>query len=193
MDKKQVTTAGKMKSKVLIEFRKSIEEYYKRKDKDNTKNISERRDLLLWFVDECPSKAGPENSMKFDHYGVKSGADYKRLKDKIISNIGLEEDGYIFLDSAKKLEEEYEDIQSKYISRRNNQVIAFVKGESGQLDSLYTRIRDSFSHGNYFKKKGYYYLWNEVVGKESKLASLMILTFKSLEQIHSILKEFKSK
>ena len=172
MDKKQVTTAGKMKSKVLIEFRKSIEEYYKRKDKDkdNTKNISERRDLLLWFVDECPSKAGPENSMKFDYYGVKSGADYKRLKDKIISNIGLEEDGYIFLDSAKKLEEEYEDIQSKYI-----------------------RIRNSFAHGNYFKKKGYYYLWNEVVGKESKLASLMILTFKSLEQIHGILKGFKSK
>jgi hypothetical protein len=192
MGKKPHTTADKKKSKVLMEFRETIESNYRRKD--NTQNTSERRDLLLWFVDECPSKAGPENSMKFDDYGVKSGADYKRLKDKIISSIGLKKDGYIYhRDGAKKLEEEYEDIQSKYISKGNNQVIAFVKGESGQLDSLYTRIRNSFAHGNYFKKKGYYYLWNEVVGKESKLASLMILTFKSLEQIHSILKEFKSK
>ena len=79
------------------------------------------------------------------------------------------------------------------ISRGNNQVIAFAKGESGELDSLYIRIRNSFAHGNYFKKKEHYYLWNEVVGKESKLASLMILTFKSLEQIHSILKEFELK
>lgn len=39
MDKKQITTAGKMKSKVLIEFRKTIEIYYKRKDKDNTKTF----------------------------------------------------------------------------------------------------------------------------------------------------------
>jgi hypothetical protein len=192
MGKKPHTTADKKKSKVLMEFRETIESNYRRKD--TTQNTSERRDLLLWFVDECPSKAGPENSMKFDDYGVKSGADYKRLKDKIISSIGLKKDGYIYhRDGAKKLEEEYEDIQSKYISKGNNQVIAFVKGESGQLDSLYTRIRNSFAHGNYFKKKGYYYLWNEVVGKESKLASLMILTFKSLEQIHSILKEFKSK
>ena len=192
MGKKPHTTADKKKSKVLMEFRETIESNYRRKD--NTQNTSERRDLLLWFVDECPSKAGPENSMKFDDYGVKSGADYKRLKDKIISSIGLKKDGYIYhRDGAKKLEEEYEDIQSKYISKGNNQVIAFVKGESGQLDSLYTRIRNSFAHGNYFKKKGYYYLWNEVVGKESKLASLMIFTFKSLEQIHSILKEFKSK
>jgi hypothetical protein len=192
MGKKQVTTAGKMKSKVLMEFRKTIESNYKRKD--STKNTSERENLLLWFVDECPSKAGPENSMKFDDYGVKSAADYKRLKDKIISSIGLEKDGYIYhRNGAKKLEEEYEDIQSKYISRGNNQVIVFAKGEAGELDSLYIRIRNSFAHGNYFKKKKYYYLWNEVMGKESKLASIMILTFKSLKQIHSILKEFELK
>ena len=112
MGKKPHTTADKKKSKVLMEFRETIESNYRRKD--NTQNTSERRDLLLWFVDECPSKAGPENSMKFDDYGVKSGADYKRLKDKIISSIGLKKDGYIYhRDGAKKLEEEYEDIQSK--------------------------------------------------------------------------------
>lgn len=78
MTKKQSTMTGKKKSDILREFRQTIEIDYKRNE-DGTSS-KERRDLLLWFVDECPSKAGPEIAMKFDDYGIKFGADYSKLK-----------------------------------------------------------------------------------------------------------------
>lgn len=191
MVKKLSTMTGKKKSKTLREFRQTIERDYKRNE--DGKSTKERRDLLLWFVDECPSKAGPEISLKFNDYGIKFGADYKKLKDRIIKSIDLESKRYDFLPSAKDVEEKYKKKQHDYMGESIGQVIIFSKGEAGEIDSLYVRIRNAFAHGNYFKKGKYYYLWNEVSGKEYKLAAFMILTFKSLKQIHSILGDFKSK
>lgn len=191
MAKKQSTMTGKKKSDILREFRQTIEIDYKRNE--DGKSSKERRDLLLWFVDECPSKAGPEIAMKFDDYGIKSGADYSKLKERIIDSIDLGKERYDFLSSAKDVERTYKEKQHDYMGESIGQVIIFSKGESGQIDSLYVRIRNAFAHGNYFKKGKYYYLWNEVTGKEYKLAAFMILTFKSLKQIHSVLGDFKSK
>lgn len=191
MTKKQSTMTGKKKSDILREFRQTIEIDYKRNEYGTSSK--ERRDLLLWFVDECPSKAGPEIAMKFDDYGIKFGADYSKLKKRIIDSIDLGKERYIFLPSAKDVERTYKEKQHDYMGESIGQVIIFSKGESGEIDSLYVRIRNAFAHGNYFKKGKYYYLWNEVSGKEYKLAAFMILTFKSLKQIHSVLEDFKSK
>lgn|GEM_PF-2403387 len=191
MTKKQSTMTGKKKSDILREFRQTIEIDYKRNEYGTSSK--ERRDLLLWFVDECPSKAGPEIAMKFDDYGIKFGADYSKLKKRIIDSIDLGKERYNFLPSAKDVERTYKEKQHDYMGESIGQVIIFSKGESGEIDSLYVRIRNAFAHGNYFKKGKYYYLWNEVSGKEYKLAAFMILTFKSLKQIHSVLEDFKSK
>ena len=191
MTKKQSTMTGKKKSDILREFRQTIEIDYKRNEYGTSSK--ERRDLLLWFVDECPSKAGPEIAMKFDDYGIKFGADYSKLKKRIIDSIDLGKERYNFLPSAKDVERTYKEKQHDYMGESIGQVIIFSKGESGEIDSLYVRIRNAFAHGNYFKKGKYYYLWNEVSGKEYKLAASMILTFKSLKQIHSVLEDFKSK
>lgn len=191
MTKKQSTMTGKKKSDILREFRQTIEIDYKRNEYGTSSK--ERRDLLLWFVDECPSKAGPEIAMKFDDYGIKFGADYSKLKKRIIDSIDLGKERYNFLPSAKDVERTYKEKQHDYMGESIGQVIIFSKGEAGEIDSLYVRIRNAFAHGNYFKKGKYYYLWNEVSGKEYKLAAFMILTFKSLKQIHSVLEDFKSK
>lgn len=191
MTKKQSTMTGKKKSDILREFRQTIEIDYKRNEYGTSSK--ERRDLLLWFVDECPSKAGPEIAMKFDDYGIKFGADYSKLKKRIIDSIDLGKERYNFLPSAKDVERTYKEKQHDYMGESIGQVIIFSKRESGEIDSLYVRIRNAFAHGNYFKKGKYYYLWNEVSGKEYKLAAFMILTFKSLKQIHSVLEDFKSK
>jgi len=191
MVKKRSTMTGKKKSKTLREFRRTIEIDYKRNEDE--KSTKERRDLLLWFVDGCPSKAGPEIAMKFDDYGIKFGADYSKLKESIINGIDLDKKRYDFLSGAKDVEEKYKKGQHDYMGGEIGQVIIFSKGEAGEIDSLYVRIRNAFAHGNYFKKSKYYYLWNEVSGKEYKLAAFTILTFKSLKQIHSVLGDFKSK
>ena len=166
MTKKQSTMTGKKKSDILREFRQTIEIDYKRNEYGTSSK--ERRDLLLWFVDECPSKAGPEIAMKFDDYGIKFGADYSKLKKRIIDSIDLGKERYNFLPSAKDVERTYKEKQHDYMGESIGQVIIFSKRESGEIDSLYVRIRNAFAHGNYFKKGKYYYLWNEVSGKEYK-------------------------
>jgi len=72
--------------------------------------------------------------------------------------------------TKKDMEALVDEIETLYASRRKP-VIFFSKGRYGEMDSLYVRIRNSFAHGNYFKVREYYYLWNET-GSEGKLRKL---------------------
>ena len=84
-----------------------------------------------------------------------------------MESVGLKDgDTYKFCKTGNEMEALIDDIEKIYGSRRKP-IVYFSKGSYGEIDSLYIRIRNSFAHGNYFKVKDYYYLWNET-GSEVK-------------------------
>ncbi len=175
-------------SESLKHFRQLIKKDYKRIN--SKKGREEKRDLLDWFVDNCPANDGPEMAKKFVDYGITSSYDCKRFKIRIIENIGLVKgDTYICFDSGNKMDAMIDKIEILYFSRRKP-IIFFSKGKHGEIDSLYIRIRNSFAHGNYFKIRNYYYLWNETgqeKGKGQKLGSFMVLKYSDLKILYETL------
>lgn len=153
------------------------------------KREKEKRDLLDWYVDNCPSHDGPETARKFEDFGIITNYDYKQLKSKIIDILGLKKDDtYKYCTTGNDMEALVDEIETLYASRRKP-VIFFSKGRYGEMDSLYVRIRNSFAHGNYFKVREYYYLWNETgsEGKPKKLGSFMVLKYSDLKAIYNAL------
>lgn len=172
-------------SDALLRFKTLIKSDYK--NHDSKKKKEERMNLLEWYVHNCPSNRGPEKSKKFADYGIKSGADYKELKSQIISSIGLKKnDTYIYCSNGKEMENLIDKIENVYSSRRKA-IIYFSNGEYKEMDSLYIRIRNSFAHGNHFKFRDYYYLWNETGSKQKKLGSFMVLKYEHLKSIYNAL------
>lgn len=154
-----------------------------------SKRREEKRDLLEWFVDCCPAQDGPEKSEKFDDYNIKFGADYKKLKTRIINRIGLKNtESYVYCQSGNEMEKLISIIEKTY-SARHKPIIFFTKGKNGEMDSLYIRIRNSFAHGNYFKINQYYCLWNETGSDSLKLGSFMMLKYEDLKTIYESLKK----
>ena len=171
----------------FLRFKELIKNNNKRND--SKKQREERRDLLEWYIYNCPSKSGPETAKKFADYGIKSSANYKELKNLIINIVGLKKDDtYKYRKTGNEMEELIDEIEKLYSSRRKP-VIYFSKGECEEMDSLYIRIRNSFAHGNYFKIKDYYYLWNETGSehKTNKLGSFMVLKYAHLKSIYEAL------
>ena len=181
---------SKNQSNELSRFRTLIAKDYKRVE--GKKNREEIRDLLELFVDNCPSKEGPENAKKFKNYNIEYGAHYSKLKNIIIASIGLKDkDTYRWYENAPELEGQIADIEQLYAKRRKA-VVFFTKDNYGEMDSLYIRIRNSFAHGNYFKIKDYYYLWNETRGKKySRLGSFMVLKYEHLKKIYMALHDYE--
>ena len=177
------------KSESLKRFKELI-------NKDNrriasAKREKEKRNLFLWFVDNCPSIGGPELAQKFKDYGYTFAYELKRLKSNIIDSIGLKKDlTYRYVTQGNEMEALIDEIEKLY-SSRTKKIIFFSKGEGGEMDSLFIRIRNSFAHGNYFKKRDYYFLWNETgKGTEKnplKLGSFMVLKYEDLKNIYDLL------
>lgn len=174
-------------SDALSRFRELIKKEYKRNN--SKKREKEKRDLLDWYVDNCPAHGGPETAKKFSAYNIKTNHDFKILKERIINNVGLKRnDTYRYCETGNEIESLIDEIEKIYNSRRKP-IIYFSKGRYGEVDSLYIRIRNSFAHGNYFKVRDYYYLWNET-GSEvrtKKLGSFMILKYSDLKSIYNAL------
>lgn len=168
----------------LMRFKTLIENDNRRiKSKKREK---EKRDLLDWYVDNCPAHNGPETAMKFIDYGIKYNYDFKKLKCRIIDAVGLKKDDtYKYCKTGSEMEALIDEIEKIYCSRRRA-IIYFSKGSYGEVDSLYVRIRNSFAHGNYFKVRDFYYLWNETGsdGKTKKLGSFMVLKYSDLKAIY---------
>lgn len=178
---------SKNQSDALSRFRTLIAEDYKRIE--GKKKREEVRDFLEWFVDNCPSKEGPETAKKFKNYNIEYGAHYSKLKNHIIDSIGLiDKDTYRYCKNATDLEALIADIEQLYAKRRKA-VIFFAKGNYDEMDSLYIRIRNSFAHGNYFRINDYYYLWNDTTG--SRLGSFMVLKYDHLKKIYMALQELE--
>lgn len=174
-------------SNTLIKFKELIKNDNKRIE--SKRRSEEKRDLLEWFVDNCPSKDGPETAKKFSDYGIKFNVDYSKLKQRIINSVGLKKgDSYRYCMNGKDMEMLIDEIENFYSSRKK-EIIYFSKGRNAEMDSLYIRIRNSFAHGNYFKKRDYYYLWNETGSKNrtKKLGSFMVLKYEHLRLIYNAL------
>ena len=181
---------SKNQSDALSRFRNLIAKDYK--SINGKKKREEVRDLLEWFVGNCPSKEGPETAKKFKNYSFEYGSHYTKLKNHIIESIGLiDNETYRYCKSALELEELISDIEQSY-AKRTKAVIFFAKGEYEQMDSFYIRIRNSFAHGNYFKINDYYYLWNETKGNKcSRLGSFMVLKYEHLKKIYMALEDLE--
>ena len=176
---------AKKYSNALLRFRKLIEKDNRRVQ--STKRSKEKRDLLEWFVDCCPAQDGPETAEKFSDYGIEYGADYKKLKTRIIESVGLKKDvTYIYCQNGEEMENLIDTIETCYTARRKP-IIFFCQGKYGEMDSLYIRIRNSFAHGNYFKISEFYYLWNETGREKLKLGSFMVLKHCDLKKIYEAL------
>ena len=169
----------------LTRLRKIVKRDYSRLT--STKAVGEIKDLLYLFVDNCPSNAGPEKAMKFVDFDIKNGCEYSRLKKKIINELALKKGvSYKYCENGNKMESLIDEIETIYSTRRKA-VIFFSKGSNGEMDSLFIRIRNSFAHGNYFKVRDYYYLWNETGSGTKKLGSFMVLKYKDLMAIYDAL------
>lgn len=148
---------------------------------------NERRELLFWFVGNCLSSKGPENARGFDDYGIKCPSDYTKLKKRILVSVDLQESiTYKYFESGIEMENLIGDFIDLY-NKRHKAIIYFTKDTHKQMDSLYTRMRNSFAHGNYFKVKDYYILWNETGRDTKKLGSFMMLKFDHLRDIYRTL------
>lgn len=147
------------------------------------KNIIEIKELLFRYVDNCPSKKGPERAKKFKDYNIFHGYDYKCLKKEIYKIIN--ENNYIFFENNNSSSLNYDIIKQKYYNIKSPCII-FAKAEYSEIDSLFKRIRNSFAHGNYFKNKNYYILWN--VNRNNCLSSFMKLKYVHLFNIFECLK-----
>lgn len=179
----------KKQSEALKNFRKLIEKDYRRTS--SPKREKEKKNLLLWFVDNCPSSAGPELARKFKDYGIIRSNDFKWLKTKILRSLRLEKGTtYKYCLGSNEMESLIEEIKFAYASHQKR-VIFFSKGEGAEIDSLFARIRNSFAHGNYFFKNGLYYLWNETGSSNKKLGSFMALKYKDLKSVYEALKNGK--
>ena len=171
----------------LTRFRELVKENNKRIN--SKKREKERRDLLDWYVYNCPAQDGPETAKKFADYGIKNSNDYKKLKRRIIDTLGLKKgDSYKYCKTGNEMEALIDEIEEMYPSRRKV-IIYFSKGSHEEIDSLYIRIRNSFAHVNYFKVRNFYYLWNETgqEGKTKKLGSFMVLKYSDLKAIYDAL------
>ena len=171
----------------LTRFRELIKNDNKRNN--SKKNKEEKRDLLDWYVDNCPANDGPEKANKFADFGIKYNNDFKKLKNRIINAVGLEKEvTYKYCESGSKMESLIDEIEKIY-SSNPKPIIFFSKGRYYELDSLYIRIRNSFAHGNYFKARDYYYLWNETgsEGKTKRLGSFLVLKYSDLKVIFNAL------
>lgn len=122
-----------------------------RKTTKQKKKANEIKDLLFWFVDNCPSENGPDNAKKFKDYGINGGSAFKTLKKSIITSVGLKKDSTYIWCESNKIEEQIENITK--IFKKAKKIIYFTSGTSKkEMDSLFIRIRNSFAHGNYLKK-----------------------------------------
>lgn len=147
--------AMKKQSEALKNFRKLIEKDYRRAP--SPKREKEKKNLLLWFVDNCPSSAGPELARKFKDYGIIRSNDFKQLKTKILRSLRLEKGTtYKYCLGSNEMESLIEEIKFAYASHQKR-VIFFSKGEGAEMDSMFVRVRNSFAHGNYCFKNGLYY------------------------------------
>ena len=173
----------KQYSDALQKFYELVKNDFKQIKSKKAEN--EKKDLLYWFVDNCPSQKGPKKAKKFSNYGIENGFQFSQLKCRVLGTLGLKKNfTYKYFQSGKEMESTIEEIEKIYNSKKK-QVIFFSKGEGFEMDSLYIRIRNSFAHGNNFKKNDFYYLWNENGPDEGtkKLGSFMVLKYDDLKEI----------
>lgn len=64
------------RSDSLTRFRKLVKKDYRRIN--GKKREREKRDLLEWYVDNCPAHEGPETAKKFADYGIRFGYDFTK-------------------------------------------------------------------------------------------------------------------
>ena len=158
-----------------------------RKNNLSSKRKAEIKELLYNFVENCPAKDGPTDAKKFDDYGFKHGSDYGKYKQRIFKNISLLSTNYVFVESPKTFADYKGKIISLYNGRKTPTII-FAKGNYGEIDTLFIKLRNAFAHKNYFKKGDYYILWNDGQNHD-KLSCFMVLKYNHLISIFNELIE----
>ena len=160
-------------------------------DKDRTIRISKKleneiKELSFFYIIQSPSQSGPKDSLKFINYGLKYSCHFSEFKQRMKKNINISDSNYIYENKGKF--KDLSDIIIKEYNSRNKPVIIFSKGEYGEIDTLFIRIRNAIAHKNFLKKNDYYVLWNE---KNDDINCFFKLKFDHLITIFQTLKTFK--
>ena len=168
------------KNEIYKEFIKIIKKKFDNYYSCKNKNINEEKELRHFYVLNNPYSSSTKGIKKFSDYGISSPSEYKKIIKKIKNIVG--NDNYIFIKKGGITENEL--IKFKEQFENNKELIIFIKNDVGQLDALFTRLRNSFAHSNLFKTNKKYVLWNE--NKES-LSLMCILSFNSLVNIKELI------
>ena len=90
-----------------------------RQNRKSKKRAEELAELLLRFVDNCPSADGPKESDKFVDYGLITARSFGLFKKRLLTTLAFSQNIYICLGSSSNLCEMRDDIIRFYRNRKN--------------------------------------------------------------------------
>lgn len=114
------------------------------------------------YIVFVPSKDISRYYIDFEEFGLNSPHDYKVFIRDIKFKLNIETNNYIWSSNIKSKEVIYLFEKAK---KTNKNFIYHIKAIP-QLKSLYVKIRNGLSHGNYFIKGQRIVIWNESVIKK---------------------------
>lgn len=144
--------------------------------------------LFFNYIVLVPSKKVSRYSIDFKELGLKSPQDYKLFLNNLKKKLYIKDNYYIWK-SNTTCEEVFDLFEKAKMSYKN-----FVYHKKGvpQLKSLYVKIRNGLSHGNYYIKGERIVIWNESVTKNN-LNALMILGLNDFYLLFELLIKHKQK
>lgn len=140
------------------------------------------------YIVLVPSEKMSKYNLNFEMLGLKSPHDFKLFIKNLKSKLNVGTENYIW--RSDLLVEDVIVLFEK--AKMNNNNFIYHKKGVPQLISLYLKIRNGLSHGNYYIKGQKIVIWNKSVIKNN-LNALMILHLKDFYLIFDLLYKYKHK
>lgn len=139
-----------MKKLMCILENKRKKFYYK------NKYIEFEKNCIFKYVRNAPVKSHISCVKKFREYGLNHSSQFRKFINYLMNNI-CSPGNYIYISKSK----EYSSDKVLELYNSNQNFIYLLYNGVGQLDSLFSYIRNGFAHFNYYVEKDYIVLWNE--------------------------------
>ena len=158
--------------------------------KSNIPKLRKERFYKFFFnyIVFVPSKDLSRYYINFERLGLNTPHDYKLLIRDIKFKLNIDSECYIW-NSDTKFEEVFDLFKKAKKAYRN---FIYHKKAFPQLKSLYIKIRNALSHGNYYIKGQRIILWNQSI-RTKNINALMILHLNDFYLLFDLLARHKQK